>query len=132
MTATGVPEKCMVSQILSSLIFAGSRIQVPNVWSTLTKCTGLPTEVMTHSRGEKAPIHYRSQQTSKQQLVTVCSRLPSLFEGPGVLSSVFPARVSSFGTAQVSATVEREKVKRHFSLSDMTDMRINYSTEIKE
>lgn len=60
----------MVSQILSSLIFAGSRIQVPNVCGTLTKCTGLPTEVMTHSSGEKARVHYRAHSNSKWQLVT--------------------------------------------------------------
>lgn len=57
-TTPSVPEKCMVSQILSSLIFAGSRIQVPNVCCTLTKWTGLPTDVMTHASREKAHVRY--------------------------------------------------------------------------
>lgn len=102
----------MVSQILSSLMFAGSRIQVPNVCCTLTKWTGLPTDVMTHSSGEKKHVStICDTERESNTYVTLCSRLPALLEGAGLVSSAFPARVSSFGTAQVSPRVQEEREK---------------------
>lgn len=133
MATTSLPEKCMVSQIRSSLTLAGSRIQVPNVCCTVTKWTGLPTDVMTHSGREQAHVGYLGHSNSEQQLLMLCGSLPAFLEGPGLLSSAFPARVSSFGTAHTSPRAATQKGKTcHFSIFDITDVHIGDSTKIQE
>lgn len=54
-----VPEKCSVTQTRSSLLFADSRIQVPNVSVTFSTCVAFPMEVIMDSTkgGEKKVAH---------------------------------------------------------------------------
>lgn len=67
---------------------------------------------MTHSSGEKKHVSMICDtERESSTYVMLCSRLPALLEGAGLVSSAFPARVSSFGTAQVSPRVEGEREK---------------------
>lgn len=123
----------MVSQILSSLMFAGSLIQVPNVCCTLTKWTGLPTDFMTHSSGRKSTCPWSVTLREKVALKSHFAAGYLLFlKDLGFCLQPFQRGYHHL-VHRISHLGWREKEKMtYFTLFDMTDGLISGFIKIKE